>query len=122
MKSYRELLVWQEAYKLALAVYEITKNFPVSESYGLVSQIRRAIVSISANIAEGFNRQTKKEYLQFLYISRGSLQEIDFLLLLAKDLKYLEEIKYFEIKEKIDLVGRLLSGLIKSIKAYESKI
>jgi len=99
MKSYRELLVWQEAYKLALAVYEITKNFPVSESYGLVSQIRRAIVSISANIAEGFNRQTKKEYLQFLYISRGSLQEIDFLLLLAKDLKYLEEIKYFEIKK-----------------------
>lgn len=109
-------MVWQEAYKLALNVYEITKIFPGSEIYGLTSQIRRAVISVSANIAEGFNRQTRKEYLQFLYISRGSLQEIDFLLLLSKDLKYTKEAEYLKIKEKIDLIGKLLSGLIKSIK------
>lgn len=116
MNSYKELKVWQESYSLSLAIYNLTKVFPKDEIYGLTSQIRRACVSISANIAEGFNRQTSKEYLQFLFISKGSLQETDFLLLLSKDLKYCSETKYLEVKNKIDLVGKMLSGLIRSIR------
>jgi len=116
MQSYRELIVWQKAYDLCLVIYALTKSFPSTETYGLISQIRRAIVSVCANIAEGFNRQGKKEYIQFLYVARGSLQEVDFLLLLAKDLKYLQEKGYFKVKEKIDLEGKLLTGLINSIK------
>lgn len=116
MDNYRELTVWQESYKLVIIIYKLTSAFPKEELYCLVSQIRRAVISISANIAEGFNRRTSKEYLQFLYIARGSLQEFDFLLLLSKDLKYISEKEYKELKSKTDLVGRLLSGLINSIK------
>lgn len=116
MKSYKELNVWQQSYQLCLIIYSITNTFPSSETYGLISQRRRAAVSVCANIAEGFNRQSKKEYLQFLYIARGSLQELDFLLLLAKDLKYTLEKDYLKAENRIDSVGRLLSGLINSIK------
>lgn len=117
MKTYKELIVWQEAYKLVLVVYRLTKVFPQFEIYGLVSQLRRAVVSVPSNIAEGFNRKTKSGYLQFLYISRGSLQEVDFLLILSKDLSYLSEKDYLELKNRVDLIGRLLSGLINSIES-----
>lgn len=116
MQNYKELIVWQEGYKLCIFIYKITEDYLKSELYGLISQIRRAVVSVCANIAEGFNRQGKKEYLQFLYIARGSLQELDFLLFLSKDLKYVLENDYTLTKEKIELIGKLLSGLINSIK------
>jgi len=116
MKTYKELIVWQKSYELIILIYKTSEKFPREEIFGLTSQLRRAGVSVSANIAEGFNRQTKKEYLQFLYISRGSLQEVDFLLLLAKDLEYIPSNIYGEFKELIELIGKLLSGLIRSIK------
>ena len=116
MKSYRELQVWQESYKLTLEIYKLSEKFPKEEMYGLTSQMRRSALSVPANISEGFNRRTKKEYLQFLYISRGSLQEVDFLVLLSKDLGYIKKTDFLSLKERIDLIGRLLSGLINSIK------
>jgi four helix bundle protein len=115
MKSYRELKVWQESYKLTLRIYKITEKFPKAEKYGLTSQIRKSASSVSANIAEGFNRRTSKEYLHFLYVAKGSLQETDFFCLLANDLKYLSIIEHKKIIERIDLTGKLLSGLIRSI-------
>ena len=116
MKNYQELIVWQESYQLTLRMYKLTESFPREEMYGLTSQIRRAALSVPANICEGFNRQTKKEYLQFLYIARGSLQEVDFLVLLSKDLNYIKKGEFLGLKSKIDLIGKLLSGLINSIK------
>lgn len=116
MKTYKELKVWQEAYKLTLMVYKITDTFPKREIYGLTSQLRDAVSSVPANIAEGFNRRTSKEYLHFLYVSKGSLQETEFFCLLSKDLKYMEIEDHQMVEDQINLTGRLLSGLIRSIK------
>jgi len=116
MKSFKELIVWQESNKFALKIYKLTQLFPKSELFGLVSQLRRAVVSVPANIAEGFNRQSKKEYIQFLYIARGSLQEADSLLSFAKNLSYISEEDYLSLQKDLTLTGRLLSGLINSIK------
>jgi four helix bundle protein len=84
-RGFRQLTVWQNAYELTLAVYRLTKIFPKGEMYGLLSQIQRAVASIPANIAEGYERNHRKEYLQFLYIAKGSLGEVETYLLLAKD-------------------------------------
>ena len=98
--------------ELSKYVYEITKNFPGEEQYGLVSQLRRAVVSIPSNIAEGAARNSDKEFLQFLHVSLGSVAEVETQLLLAKDFNYVEKINMDKLAE----VGRLILGLIKSIK------
>ncbi|MFH1335851.1 MAG: four helix bundle protein [Candidatus Zixiibacteriota bacterium] len=113
--SFRKLLAWQKAYELALGVYTITKDFPKNEMYGLSLQMRRASASISANIAEGYERQHRKEYLQHLFIARGSLGEVETYLSLAKDLGY-NSIEKFEALEKLRAeTARLLKGLINSL-------
>lgn len=114
-RGFRKLEVWQKAYGLALEVYRLTKDFPKSELYGLTSQIQRAAVSISANIAEGYERNHKKEYLQFLFIARGSAGEIETLLLLAKDLGYLTEVNYQTVDARRAETARMLQGLIRSL-------
>ena len=96
-------------------IYKITKSFPKEELYGLTSQIRRAAVSIPSNIVEGKARGSQKEYKRFLLISRGSLEEVKYQLLLAKDLKYIEEETYQNSIELAKEVGRLLNGLLVSI-------
>ena len=96
-------------------IYKITKSFPKEELYGLTSQIRRAAVSIPSNIVEGKARGSQKEYKRFLLISRGSLEEVKYQLLLAKDLKYIEEETYQKSIELAKEVGRLLNGLLVSI-------
>lgn len=113
-KGFRTLIAWQKAYELTLSVYKLTKEFPKSEIYGLTSQLQRAAVSVPANIAEGYERNHKKEYLQFLYIANGSLAETETYLFLAKDLKYLSQDEYSFIDEKRKETARLLRGLIKS--------
>ena len=113
-KGFRTLIAWQKAYELTLSVYKLTKEFPKSEIYGLTSQLQRAAVSVPANIAEGYERNHKKEYLQFLYIANGSLAETETYLLLAKDLKYLSQDEYSFIDEKRKETAKLLRGLIKS--------
>ena len=116
MKSYKELTAYQKGYELTLQVYRVTITFPREEIYGLISQMRRSAVSIPCNIAEGYRRRSRKEYLQFLYIASGSCAELETLLSLAQDLKMItgdESKKLYELQED---VSRLLSGLIASLK------
>lgn len=114
-KGFRQLTVWQKAYELTLEVYRLSKKFPKEEIYGLVSQLQRAAVSVPANIAEGYERNHRKEYLQFLFIAKGSLGEVETYLLLAKDLGYLSNSDYLTVDEKRKDTSRLLQGLIKSL-------
>ncbi|HQP91125.1 MAG TPA: four helix bundle protein, partial [Candidatus Omnitrophota bacterium] len=94
VKSFKDLKVWKSSYQLALAIYEITKNFPKEEIYGLVSQMRRSSVSVPSNIAEGYSRKGRPEYVRFLSIAYGSLSELETQILLSKDLKYIDEEKF----------------------------
>ena len=89
-----KLILWKKSHELVLLIYEITKDFPKEELFCLISQIRRAAVSVPSNIVEGKARNSNKEYKRFLLISRGSLEELKYQLLLAKDLKYIDECKY----------------------------
>lgn len=114
--GFRQLVAWQKAYQIALDIYRATGGFPSAEVYGLTSQMRRAAVAIPANIAEGYNRQHRKEYLQFLSIAYGSLAEMETYLLLALDLGYLKPDAFNLIDDARKDVGRILSGLIRSLR------
>lgn len=113
--GFKSLIVWQKAYGLALEIYTLTKSFPKNEQYGLISQIRRAAISISANIAEGYERNYRKEYIQFLMIAKGSLGEVETYLLFSKDLGYITSDEYSKIDIKRIETSKLLKGLIKSL-------
>lgn len=113
-RRFQDLVVWQKAHQLVLRIYEVTKSFPDNEKFGLISQMRRAAVSIPANIAEGFKKRSEKDKAKFYNISQGSLEELRYYLILAKDLKYLDNIE--ELSDLIDEVGRMLHGLIRSIE------
>jgi len=118
IKSFTDLKTWQEGHKLVLMIYKITKNFPKDEIFGLVSQIRRASVSITSNIAEGFGRQTYKEKAQFYYHSQGSLIELKNQILIAKDIDYLTEKEFNELVNQLNLTHKLLQGLIQKTKSF----
>lgn len=115
MKSFNDIKVWHKAYTLVLGVYKVTKNFPREEKFGLTPQMRRAAVSIIANIAEGAKRKTDKDFGHFLNIAEGSLEEVKCYLILSKDLDYLAEDKYRQLFNLSEEVGRMLSGFIKSL-------
>jgi four helix bundle protein len=100
---------------LVVAVYQASKNFPRDEIYGLTSQLRRAAVSVPANIAEGQGRRSKAEFCQFLGNARGSLLEVDTHLEIALRLEYLSQTVYDQLRERIDEVGRILNGLLRSL-------
>lgn len=110
---FESLKVFQEAHSLVLLVYKISIEFPKTETFGLTSQIRRAIVSVIANIIEGNARSHKKELIQFLYLAKGSLEEVKYYLILAKDLNYISSDEYNILQEKAEIVGKMLAGLIK---------
>lgn len=114
--SYKELIVWQKAMEMAKHIYGLTSTFPQTEKYGLVSQIRRAAVSIPSNIAEGQGRLTKGEFKQFLGIARGSLYELETQILLAKEMNFLVEPQTVQLLKDIQDINRMLNGLIKSLK------
>jgi four helix bundle protein len=114
IQSYKDLIVYQKSYKLALEVYKVTKKFPSSEIYGLVSQMRRSAVSIPCNIAEGY-RRGRKEYIQFLRIGQGSCSELETLLSLSKDLEFIDEAIFKSLYLLQEEVSRLLGGLINSL-------
>jgi four helix bundle protein len=116
-QSYRDLIVWQKAYSLCLEVYKAAKDFPRSEEYGLTSQLRRCSVSIPSNIAEGYNRKGRKEYVQFLHTAYGSLAELQTQLMLAKDIGYLPSDHFAKLYEGADEVGKMLWKMIDSLKA-----
>lgn len=105
-KSFKELIVWQKSHKLVLEIYKITKSYPKDEIYALTNQIRRAAVSISANIAEGYKKKTKANKLNFLNISEGSLEEVKYYIILSKDLDFITEKEYNSLEALCDEVGR----------------
>lgn len=116
IRSFTDLVAWQEAHKLALMVYKVTKSFPKEELFGLINQMRRAAVSVTSNIAEGFSRQFYKEKVQFYCISQSSNTELQNQLLLARDVGYLKEKEFQQIAVQSVNVHRLLNGLIKKSK------
>jgi len=115
IQSYRELDVWKKSMNLVEICYKITCEFPKEELYSLTSQIRRASISIPSNIAEGQSRWSTKEFLRFLSIARGSLSELETQLILAQRLKYIFEDNLNEILKLTDEIGKMISGLRKSL-------
>ena len=115
VRSYRDLIAWQKSMDLAAAVYRVTEAFPAREQFGLSNQMRRASVSIPSNIAEGQGRGTTKDYVHFLHISRGSLQELETQLLLAQRLSFAGESDVQRLLSVCDEVSRLVSGLINAL-------
>ncbi len=118
-RKHQGLLVWQQVMVLVKSVYAVTTDFPKQEVFGLVSQMRCAAISVPSNIAEGAGRSSKKELLQFLSIARGSLNELDTQLLIAKDLGYLNETEAIDVL--IDRVLALIGGLINSERKAAAK-
>ena len=117
IESYRDLRVWREAMDLAEACYRLTAAFPRDELFGMVSQIRRAGVSIPANIAEGYGRDSSGAYVQFLRIAQGSLKELETHLLLAERLAYVHGEVVQPVLSSCDAIGRMLRALIRSIES-----
>ena len=121
IKSYRDLKVWIDAMTLVEGCYRFTKVFPRDEMYGLTSQIRRASVSVPANIAEGYGRDNTGSYIQFLKIAQGSLKELETHLLLSQRLKFAS----FDIAEQLlgqaDSIGRMLRALVRSLQTSEGR-
>lgn len=111
-KSFRDLIVWQKSHQLVIGIYTETKSFPSEEKFGLISQIRRAAVSIPANIAEGFVKRGIKDKSNYYNIAQGSLEEVKYYLILSKDLGYLKD---NTLTAKADEVGRLLNRLLSSL-------
>jgi four helix bundle protein len=113
--NYRDLIVWQKALKLALAVYKETAHFPIEEKYGITAQLRRACVSIPSNIAEGEGRRSPSEFRRFLFIALGSLKEVETQILISQALLYLRPNEASKLITMTTEVGRLITGLSKSL-------
>ena len=115
--SFKDLRVWQESMKLAVEVYQATKQFPSSELYGLTNQIRRAAISIPSNIAEGKGHRSEREFKNYLYHARGSLLELQTQVMIARELRYLSAADAESVLAHADALGRSLNSLINSIAA-----
>lgn len=118
-KTFEDLEVWKKAHELVLEAYKVTRYFPNEEKFSLVSQMRRAAVSIAANIAEGFRKRTLKDKANFYNMSQGSLEELRYYLILSTDLGYLKDNK--TLNSQCEQTGRMLYGLIKSIQEKDSR-
>ena len=117
LKNYKELKVWQKSYQLCLEVYRVTVEFPKDEKFGLTSQIRRAVVSVPSNIAEGYGRKTTPDYIKSLYIAYGSNCELETQIMLSGDLGYIDSTVMKIIIDQIHEVERMLKALIKSLES-----
>ncbi|HEX8922372.1 MAG TPA: four helix bundle protein [Pyrinomonadaceae bacterium] len=116
MRPHEKLDVWNKAVNFVVAVYKITESFPKEEKFGLVSQLRRAAVSVPANIAEGAGRNSYKEFAHFLSNAQGSASEVETELLIAHRLSYLDENNYLELRASLDNIGRMITGLSQHLK------
>ena len=116
MQSHEDLLVWQKAVKLSIAVYKLTEKFPARETYGLSSQLRRAAVSVPSNIAEGRRRSTAADFAHFLHMAYGSLAEIETQLLIGKELSFMSQKEYEEVRVAIVEISKMLHGMIKKLR------
>jgi four helix bundle protein len=115
-RGHRVLEVWNRSLKYVKRIYQITREFPKEELYGLVSQMRRSAISIPSNIAEGSTRQSTKEYIRFLYIALGSSSELEVQLILSRDLEYVTEEIFNELMEERGEISKMISGQIRSLK------
>lgn len=117
MRDFRTLQVWEKAHQLTLAVYKATATFPQTELYGLTSQIRRASASTPANIAEGCGRDTEAELARFMHIAAGSASELEYHLLLAHDLGFLQSPTYTDLHNRVTEIKRMLTSFTQKLKA-----
>ena len=117
VNSYKDLKVWQKSMELAYMVYDLVKILPREELYALSNQMRRAVISIPSNIAEGFYRNTTREYIRFLSISKGSLGELETQIFLCEGLGYVKEDQTAPILQKCDETGKMLTALIKNLQS-----
>ncbi|TSD05722.1 MAG: S23 ribosomal protein [Parcubacteria group bacterium Greene0714_7] len=115
--SHKDLVVWQKGIDLAIVIYNLTSKFPSEEKFGLTAQMRRAVVSISSNIAEGRSRSTRKDFAQFLHIALGSVSELETQLEIAKRLEYGEKVDYNGAVATLQEVSKMLVTIIASLKA-----
>ncbi len=116
ISSFKDLKIWQKSMILINQIYTLSKDFPANEKFGLTSQINRASVSVASNIAEGWGRESKKSFVQFLKISRGSLFELDTLLIVAVNQNYLKDSDYDQLLIQINEIGKMINSLIFSIE------
>ena len=116
IREFTDLLTWQEGHKLVLMIYKI--KYPKEEKFGLMDQIRRASVSITSNIAEGFCRRTMKEKIQFYYLAQGSLTEVKNQLIISKDVGYISDHSFNEIQNQLGNTHKLLIGLIAKSRSF----
>lgn len=115
MNNFRKLKIWERSIELSTDIYRITNQFPKSELYGITSQIRRAVVSISSNIAEGAGRQSQKEFVQFLNIAKGSCYELETQLLISKNLKFIKKEDFRNLEEKLVQIEKMIYALVKKL-------
>jgi four helix bundle protein len=118
MKPHKNLNAWIKSFEFVKDIYHSTEKFPIDERFGLVSQMRRAAVSVPVNIAEGAARKSKKEFVQFLHIALGSMTELDTLILLSAELGFIEKADSELLIEKLDIIGKIIFGLIKNIETH----
>jgi four helix bundle protein len=116
IKSFTDLDAWKEGHKLVIRIYRITKDFPREDAFGLVSQMRRAAVSVTSNIAEGFSRQSYKEKAQFYTMAQGSITELQNQLLIARDVRILAQLEFDQLAYQSTKVQKITNGLIKMSK------
>ncbi len=115
--SYRDQFIWKRGIQLSINCYHLTEKFPKSELYGLTSQIRRASVSVPSNIAEGYGRRTKNEYIQFLHIALGSLRELDTQLIIAKEVKLADSELFAPVLDEVDRMQGILVSTLQKLKS-----
>jgi four helix bundle protein len=113
---WKDLKVWKKAHELVLKIYQVIAKFPDTEKYALSDQLKRAAYSVPANIVEGHSRKSSKEFKQFLYQARGSLEELRYFLFLSRDLRYIEQKTYKELEEESLIVSKMLNKFISSVK------
>jgi len=119
VKDFKDLRVWSKAHSMTIGVYKVTREFPREELFGITSQMRRAASSIGANIAEGAGRRSDGELARFLHIARGSAAELEYHLLLARDLDLLPNAKFDVLRKQVDEVQRMLTSLIQQVQPVQ---
>jgi four helix bundle protein len=117
MRDFRELKVWEKSHLFTLQIYDITKHFPSDERFGLTIQLRRAAASVPTNIAEGCGRESERELARFMSIAAGSVSEVEYQMLLANDLKYIQDETYRELNQQANEVKRMLNSFIRKLTA-----
>ncbi|MAQ74725.1 MAG: diversity-generating retroelement protein bAvd family protein [Aquimarina sp.] len=115
MRDFKELKVWEKAHELTLNVYRVTENFPIEEKFGIVSQLRRAVSSVPTNIAEGSGHNSNKEFGRFLKIASASISEVEYLVLLSKDLNLIDKEIWQSITDEVVIIRKMLFKLVKAL-------